>query len=85
MSKPAPKEEFQIEVSCYSGYRYGERPITFKLLERTFPVKEILDQWYGPDYLYFKIRTEDRKIYLLKFDQAKDQWFLTGLVPGNGG
>jgi hypothetical protein len=81
MSNQESREEFQVEVSCYSGYRYGERPVTFKLLERTFTVQEILDQWYGPDYLYFKIRADDRKIYLLKYDQNKDQWFLTGMVP----
>ncbi len=76
-----PKEVFQIEVSCYSGYRYGERPVSFKLLERTFTVKEIIDQWYGEDHLYFKIRADDQRVYLLKYDQAKDQWSLTGLVP----
>ena len=81
MSNQGSREEFQVEVSCYSGYRYGERPVTFKLLERTFTVQEILDQWVGPDYLYFKIRADDRKIYLLKYDQNKDRWFLTGMVP----
>lgn len=75
-----PKEVFQIEVSCYSGYRYGERPVSFKLLERTFNVQEILDQWYGEDHLYFKIRADDQRVYLLKYDQAKDLWSLTGLV-----
>ncbi len=81
MPQPDPRREFEIEVSCYSGFRYGERPITFKLLERTFTIKEILDQWYGPDYLYFKVRADDRKIYLMKYDQGKDQWYLTGLLP----
>jgi len=80
MSDQEPKEEFQIDVSCYSGHRYGERPISFKLLERTFAVKEIVDQWYGEDHLYFKIRADDQKTYLLKYDQAKDRWFLTGLI-----
>jgi hypothetical protein len=80
MSDPDLKEVFNIEVSCYSGYRYGERPVSFKLLERTFVVQEIIDQWYGEDYLYFKIRADDQRIYVLKYDQAKDQWSLTGLV-----
>ena len=81
MSDQNQKEVFQIEVSCYSGYRYGERPVSFRLLERTFTVKEIVDQWYGEDYLYFKILADDQRVYLLKYDQAKDQWSLTGLVP----
>jgi len=81
MSDQDLKKEFQIEVSCYSGYQYGERPISFKLLERTFKVIEILDQWYGEDHLYFKILADDQRVYLLKYEQAKDQWSLTGLVP----
>jgi hypothetical protein len=85
MSDPDLKEPFDIEVSCYSGYRYGERPVSFKLLEKNFAVKEIIDQWYGEDYLYFKIRADDQRIYLLKYDQAKDQWSLTGLVPEKKG
>ncbi len=80
MSDQDLKELFDIEVSCYSGHRYGERPVSFKLLEKNFAVKEIIDQWYGEDYLYFKIRADDQRVYLLKYDQAKDRWSLTGLV-----
>ncbi len=81
MPESETRKEFEIEVSCYSGFRYGERPITFKLLNRTFTIEEILDQWYGPDYLYFKVRADDGKIYLMKYDRGKDQWYLTGLLP----
>jgi hypothetical protein len=79
------RQDFQIEVSCYAGYRYPDRPLSFKLLARTFLVEEVLDRWYGEDYLYFKVRADDRKVYLLKYDQAQDEWFLAGLVspPGN--
>lgn len=80
MSNQDLKELFDVEVSCYSGYRYGERPVSFKLLEKTFFVRAIIDQWYGEDYLYFKIRADDQRVYLLKYDQAGDQWSLTGLV-----
>jgi hypothetical protein len=74
------RQDFQIEVSCYAGYRYPERPLSFKLLERTFGVEEILDRWFGEDYIYFKIRAEDGKVYLLKYDQREDRWFLEGLI-----
>jgi len=77
--KRMSNREFHIEVSCYSGYRYGERPVSFKLLEKTFVVKEIIDRWYGEDYLYFKIRAEDQRVYLLKYDLGQDRWSLTGM------
>ena len=74
-------QEFQIEVSCYSGYRFGERPTSFKLLEKTFLVEEVVDQWYGEDYLYFKVRADDQRVYLLKYDQQQGLWYLSGMVP----
>ena len=77
--KRMSNREFHIEVSCYSGYRYGERPVSFKLLEKTFVVKEIIDRWYGEDYLYFKIRADDQRVYLLKYDLGQDRWSLTGM------
>ncbi len=80
MAASTSTKEFQVQVICYSGYRYGERPLSFTLLERTFRVEEILDRWYGEDYSYFKVRADDRKVYLLKHDQAQDLWFLSGMV-----
>jgi hypothetical protein len=73
-------QNFSIEVSCYSGYRYGERPVSFKLLDRTFIIREILDRWYGEDHLYFKIQADDLRTYLLKYEQNQDRWLLTGMI-----
>lgn len=74
------KADFQIEVSCYSGYQYGERPLTFRLLDRTFRVEEILDRWYGEDHRYFKIKADDGKVYLLKYEPLRDRWILSGMI-----
>jgi hypothetical protein len=74
------RQDFEIEVSCYAGYRYPERPISFSLLERTFMVVEVLDRWFGEDYIYFKVRADDQKVYLLKYDQHQERWFLAGLI-----
>ncbi len=74
------EKTFQIKVSCYSGYRYGERPLSFQLLEKTFIVQAIIDRWVGEDHLYFKVRADDQKVYLLKYNYCQDQWSLAGLV-----
>ncbi len=73
-------QNFGLEVSCHSGYRYCDRPVSFKLLGRTFTIKEILDRWYGEDYSYFKVQADDLRTYLLKYDQYQDRWFLTGMI-----
>lgn len=61
-------------VECYSGYKANERPLTFQLDNRNFAVKELIDQWYGIDYTYFKVRADDDHIYILKYDEYNDEW-----------
>jgi hypothetical protein len=61
-------------VSCYSGSRSNERPVSFRLEDRDFPVLDVLESWYEPDYLYFKVRTSDNCIYLLRVCEDEDRW-----------
>ncbi|MDH5661787.1 MAG: hypothetical protein OEY92_02205 [Elusimicrobiota bacterium] len=65
-----------LKVKCYSDYKANQRPISFTINNREFPIKEIVDQWYSPGCLYFKVRDKDNHIYILKYDQEKDLWEL---------
>lgn len=56
----------KVEVVCYSGYKGDERPIRFRLDGRDYFVEELLDQWYGPEDLYFKVRADDGAVYILR-------------------
>jgi hypothetical protein len=38
---------------------------------------EPLDQWYGPDYRYIKVRGHDGGMYILRFDEPHSEWALT--------
>lgn len=69
-----------IHVSCYSGYKADERPISFTLLGRELMVEEIIDRWYGPNKSFFKILANDNKVYLIKYDQDEDQWTLEKIM-----
>jgi hypothetical protein len=40
-------------------------------------VLETLDQWYGPDYRYIKVRGTDGGLYILRFDEPQTEWELT--------
>ncbi len=66
----------KIAVHAYSGYRASERPARFELGEGSLEVCRILDRWYGPDYMYFKILAEDGNRYILKYDERLDVWEL---------
>lgn len=72
------KPPFELRVECYAGYKADEKPRRFYIGERRFEVEELLDQWYGPDDTYFRVRADDGNTYILRHaerDQA-DIWTL---------
>jgi hypothetical protein len=68
----------KIEVVCYSGYKGDERPIRFRLGGQDHMVEELLDQWYGPEDLYFRVRADDGATYILRRSSAspEGEWSL---------
>lgn len=55
----------RVWVECYAGHRADERPLRFHLGDRSYQVEEVLDQWYGPEALYFRVRADDGNLYVL--------------------
>lgn len=51
---------------CYSGRKEDERPVRFQLGDNEYFVEEVVDQWYGPDDTFFKVRTSDNNVYVLR-------------------
>ena len=56
----------KVRVECYSGFKAEERPIRFNLDGHDYFVEEVLDQWYGPEDAYFKVRADDGNLYILR-------------------
>ncbi|TFG92647.1 MAG: hypothetical protein E4H15_03235 [Syntrophobacterales bacterium] len=78
----------RIHVECHSGYKANERPEVFKLGDRRWEVAEIIDRWYegsreagGPALDYFKVRTREGKIFLIRYNALFDAW--TIIMPGS--
>jgi len=67
----------KIHVECYAGHRGEQRPKRFVLRERTIKAVEIIDQWLGPDYRYFKLKGDDGGSYILRHDETADVWEMT--------
>jgi len=66
----------KLRVECYAGTNADERPVRFQLGERDHMVEEVVDQWYGPDDVFFKVRTDDGHLYILRHNTSADQWTL---------
>lgn len=68
-----------LKVECYAGYKADERPLRFTAQTpgaRTYEVKEVIDQWSGVGYRCFKLRADDGNLYILRHQEAEDQWTL---------
>jgi hypothetical protein len=55
-----------LRVECYSGHTGDERPVRFQLDEHDYFVEEVVDQWYGPEDTFFKVRADDGNLYILR-------------------
>ena len=60
-----------LQVQCYSGRKAEERPISFQLNERDYLVEEVVDQWYGPEHVFFKLRASDGNMYILRHQTSE--------------
>ena len=65
-----------VRVECYSSHKANQRPIEFWRGDAVLFVESIEDQWYGPDAVYFRFRTDDDNTYVLGYDETKDEWTL---------
>ena len=74
----------KVTVQAYSGYKANERPCRFRLATRDYEVLEILDRWYGPESVYFKVRAEDENHYILRYDSEQDEWSLESFRRASG-
>jgi hypothetical protein len=64
----------RIEVEPHANLRTAPRSLYRG--ERRIDIIEIMDQWYGPGYRYVKCRGHDSSMYILRFDEIRDQWEL---------
>ena len=65
----------RVRVECYTGGKADERPVQFWLDERGYMVEEVVDQWNGPDDLFFKVQADDGNLHILR-RSATDEWQL---------
>jgi hypothetical protein len=68
----------KLEVECYSGFKADERPVRFRLDERQYLIEEIVDQWYGTQDVFYKVRADDGSLYILRRETSTPEgaWHL---------
>ncbi len=66
----------RVAVECYAGYKADERPQQFTIRGRQFEVVEVLDRWYDPEAVFFRVRADDGNLYILRHDERVGDWTL---------
>ena len=68
-----------LEVNCYSGHTYAERPNSFVWEGALHRVQEVEKEWQEPGKKHFRVRTNDNKRFELCYNESKDEWLLLEL------
>ncbi len=74
----------RLQVECYAGWKADERPRLFRIDGHEYLVREVLDQWYGPEDIFFKVRADDGGVYILRHDTSvpDGEWDLVSFREG---
>jgi len=63
-------------VRSYSGYKADERPVSFRFGDDHVEIHEILESWYDPDHLCFRVLGNDDRVYTLRHHERDDVWMV---------
>ena len=66
-------------VECLSGQTYADRPIAIHWEGARIPIQEIEARWRFPGGRRFLIKTEDERVFELKYFELEDKW---SIQPG---
>ncbi len=64
----------QVETTHEAG---RELPLAFHFNGRRVEVVNVIDQWFGPDYRYCKLKGDDGAVYILRVVEHCSDWQLT--------
>jgi hypothetical protein len=67
----------EIEVKCYSGLIYAERPQSFFRKGKEHKIANVENEWLEPGKKLFRVVTEDEKVFQLCYNEPEDKWWLT--------
>jgi hypothetical protein len=78
------RNAMKLEVECYSGQKADERPLRFRMDGRQYVVKDILDQWYEPESISYRVRADDGNLYIIRHQTSipNGTWELVSFRQG---
>jgi hypothetical protein len=74
----------RLVVNSYAGLRGMQMPRKIHFGQNQVEVVEVIDQWYGTDYRYIKVRGDDEGLYVLYVHDAHQDWKLVMFISARG-
>ena len=68
------KHYIPVQVTCYSGRTYADRPGSFIWEGVEVRVKNVERTWQEPGKKSFRVRTEDDRTFELCYHEGGDRW-----------
>jgi hypothetical protein len=81
--KAAAVSEPFLRVECYAGYKGDQYPLRVFFRGRLAEVTAVEDRWYSPGSLYFRVLMNTGERYVLRHEEAQDQWTLEAFRAAN--
>ena len=69
-----------VQVTCYSGRLYADRPASFVWQGKNCAVERIEKEWQEPGERHFQVLSQDEKRFRLCYDERQDQWSITEVI-----
>jgi len=63
-----------IQVECYAGFRYPERPRIVVWRGERLAITTVEQQSRTPSGLVFQVRTAGGRRFVLAYDEEKEEW-----------
>ncbi|WP_031434114.1 hypothetical protein [Methylomarinum vadi] len=60
----------------------GETPQRFFMGDKAIEIEEVIDRWLATEHSYFKVRSGENDIYILRHDELAHRWELTMFQSG---
>lgn len=65
-----------VQVSCYSGREYAERPVSFVMDDRSYGIETVMKDWKEPGEKHFLVVADDNNCYELCYNERHNRWFV---------
>jgi hypothetical protein len=71
-----------VQVECYSGHVYPERPLSFRWQGEIHRVTNIEKEWLEPGERHFLVGTGEERLFELCYQEQEDTWSAVELIKG---